>query len=68
MLITAYYGTVTHQKWIVTLIDAFELSSESEIFVFGFLLLNAHDLFNSVSDVKFGKILPELTSFDLRVV
>ena len=68
MLVTGNYGTVTHQKGGVTFVDALELNSESEILVFGFLPLNAHDLFNSVSDIKSGEVLPELTSFDLRVV
>ena len=68
MLITVYNGAMAHQEGIVSLSNSFELYSESQIFVFSFLPLNTHDLFNSVSDIKSGEVLPELTSFDLRVV
>ena len=49
----------------VAFVETDEFSVEPQTFDIGLLLLDVHNFFDGVSDVKFFDVFPELTRFDL---
>ena len=68
MLITADIRAKAFHKRVIAGEYPLEFDSKLDIFVFGFLALHIHNFFYCVPDVEHREILPELASFDLRVV
>ena len=68
MFIAADIWAVAFNQRFLTQGDSYEIDPKADAFVHSFLLLHAHHLFYSFSDVESRVVFPELSSFDLRVV